>query len=384
MLANPGQASSNGLLQLGHWLPTSIVGQKENSDLWAQALRWQIDVINATGEVLENVTKTLNWTVCNMQMIHAKLQQERFERILTSENPSEWRRIWNMTNDKWIKLAGHKTQCNGTMCKGSWTEFTVNSSMVVCLYQVLPVITTQGFWYLHMDGEWLDPRTNITYDAKFCEDTDKGMACRLQTGYHNPCLTASEVALCDWTREAPTDRVWQVGPQTLCVAAMSNHSQLPAVPFTGCVKDVYIWTWRNLTYRLTNYSISHHFTHAQWDILHLPWKISLDRFRGALERSTEIQRLVRSHRSNITSLMISTLIAKDEVVDTAQIVGQNSAHHWWDIFSGMSVTAKSTLVPPLLLLVLAICILTLCNFATCYYVRRTRQEVEWVIFQRMR
>lgn len=88
---------------------------------------------------------------------------------------------------------------------------------------MLPVITKDGYYTLHVSGEWFDAKTNITYDMKLCDQTDQEVVCILQTGHVNPCLTDSMVALCDWTHEPSRDMLWQVGPHTLCVATIHSH-----------------------------------------------------------------------------------------------------------------------------------------------------------------
>ncbi|XP_034038757.1 uncharacterized protein LOC117521545 [Thalassophryne amazonica] len=255
MLSNTGQYSSQVLHQIGEWLPTALVGQLQNADLWQKSFQWQMKLWNETYDSLKNLSHISNWTACAMQTIHAEALKERFQRIVTAGNYYDWRRIWNITDTLWLKLHPEFTQCNETVCTGHWTQYNVTQPKVVCKYQVLPVITTNGYWFLHMDGEWLEPKTNTTFDTKMCDITDKGMTCVLQTGYANPCLTDSEVVLCDWTRETPRE-MWQIGPHTLCVATMTENSQVPSVPYTGCLNNVHLWHWGNRTYRLTNYSVS--------------------------------------------------------------------------------------------------------------------------------
>ncbi|XP_061668389.1 uncharacterized protein LOC133496610 [Syngnathoides biaculeatus] len=303
---------------------------------------------------------------------------------MTTGNYHEWRRVWNIGSKLWLQLHSERTKCNSTYCAGYWTQCNVSTVKTICKYQVLPVITTTGFWFLHLDGEWMDVGTNTTYEMKMCDETDRGMACTLQQGHSHPCLTDSEAVLCDRTREPRREMLWQIGPHALCVATMQNNSQVPSVPFVGCLYNVHLWHWGNQTYRLTNYSVSNRLTQVQWDVLKNPWNISLERFKCALEQSTEVQKIIQSHTSNISKLMVSTLVASGRVQHAAKIVQQSSAHHWWDIFSGISVTAWRTLVPPLILLVILIVLLSLCNLLTCIYVRRIRAEVEWVIMQRMR
>lgn len=124
-------------------------------------------------------------------------------------------------------------------------------------------------------------------------------------------------------------------------------------------------------------------TQLQWDVLHNPWRLSLDRFKCALDRSTELEKLIEQHTTNVSSLMVSTLFIKGQVQHAAKMVQQSSATHWWDIFSGLSVTARKTLMPPLLLLITAIMCLTLCNVLTCVYVRRVRYKIERILFHRL-
>ncbi|XP_057714622.1 uncharacterized protein LOC130930646 [Corythoichthys intestinalis] len=363
------------------WLPNAIVGQKENAELWKKVFKWELTVWNATSEVLTNATKQLNWTTCSIQNLNARAQKERFERIMTTGNYQEWRRVWNISSTLWLQLHSEHTICNGTECRGNWTTYKVASNVTVCKFLILPVITKLGYWFLHIEGEWFNPETNQTFDTVLCQTTDKGLACTLHVEIINPCLIkAGDFVLCDWSREPSRDILWQVGPHTLCVATAQNHSMLPTVPFVGCLYDVHFFQWGNGTYQLTNYTVANRFTAVQWEVLRTPWSISLERFKCALEQSTEIQKLIKSHASNVSQLMISTLVAKGEILHAVKIIQQQSAHHWWDIFSGLSYTARVTLLPPMILVLIAIALTTLCNIGICCYVRRIKRMLAREIF----
>ncbi len=104
---------------------------------------------------------------------------------------------------------------------------------------------------MRLTGDWLNPYSNQTYDGSDCDSTDQGIICSLRTGYCNLCLTEG-VGVCQWDHSIPTDILFEVGPHTLCVTTMNPHSRLPYFPFFGCLQNVYIWTWHNKTYWLTN------------------------------------------------------------------------------------------------------------------------------------
>ncbi|XP_061668919.1 uncharacterized protein LOC133496874 [Syngnathoides biaculeatus] len=326
MLSNTGEHSARALHQIGVWLPKALVGQKENAKLWKTVFNWDIKLWDEAEKVLQNLTEQSSWTVCSIQTLHAAAQKQSFLRIVTSGNYQEWRMVWNISDSLWLTLHPEHTKCNKNKCTGYWTQYNVTTTKVVCKYQVLPVITTSGYWFLHMDGEWFEPKTNKTFKSDLCDLTDQGLACRLQHAYSNPCLTDSEVVLCDWTREPAREMMWQVGPHTLCVATTQNNSQVPSVLFVGCLQDVHIWRWGNMTYRLTNYSESRRLTAVQWEVLRSPWSMSLERFKCALESSTDIQKLIKSHASNISSLMVSTMVVKGEVVHAAKLVSSLVGH----------------------------------------------------------
>lgn len=78
--------------------------------------------------------------------------------------------------------------------------------------------------------------------------------------------------------------------------------------------------------------------------------------------------------------MVSTLLTRERVLHAARMVQVESAHHWWDIFTGTSVTARTTFVPPLLALVGIIAMLTLCNICTCIYVKRVKRDITRTIY----
>ena len=370
MLSRAGHQTSLGLHQVGVWMPSSVQTQAETTRLLRYGLKWQLHMRNETDEVFQNVTRTLNFTVCNLQAVNAKLQQERFVRAMTANNPSEWRRIWNISDSWWLQVQPELTTCNEIMCMGHWVQYNVSTPVTICKFHVLPVITPTGYWFLRTKGDWFSPQTNFTYDLRECESTDKGVACLLRDTYQDPCLTERH-ALCDWYHEPARDMLWQIGPHVLCIATTAYHPQLPRVPFSGCLHGVHLWHWNNETYHLTNYSTDTRLSRVQWDMLHIPWRVSLDRFRGALSRSTELKTMIDSHGSNVSRLMVSTLISQGKVLHAAKLIEQDSAHHWWDIFSGMSVTARTYVLPPLLIIMALIVIMTLCNIGMCVYVRRT-------------
>lgn len=243
-------------------MPTTMMPQQEAARLFLQNLHWEVQMWNLTSEILTNITKALNVTMCNVQMIHMKLQQERFIRAVTTSNVYEWRRLWNVSNDLWLQVHPGKTICNDTACSGFWVQYNVTKSVPICHYYVLPVILPSGYWLLKTKGDWFSPRTNLTYDLKACDLTDRGVACLTTSRYHDPCLI-NDTALCEWYVEQPRDMLWQVGPHTICVATVNSHPLLPQIPYSGCIRDVYIWHWANQTYKLTNYSTETHLSMVQ-------------------------------------------------------------------------------------------------------------------------
>uniref|UniRef100_A0A3Q3A8X2 Uncharacterized protein n=1 Tax=Kryptolebias marmoratus TaxID=37003 RepID=A0A3Q3A8X2_KRYMA len=379
MLSNTGQHASEAVYQMEVWMPTTVTTQKETAALFQEALRWELKTWKAMADILRNVSEALNWTTCTLQVLNIGLQKERFQRMVTTNNINGWRTMWNITKDLWFLPQADRTVCNDSMCSGHWKQFNVSKVTTVCRYFVLPVITSTGFWFLKIQDDWFDPQTNLIYDLSRCETADKGMVCKLQQGHVNPCLTKDTV-LCDWTHEPSRDMLWQIGPHSLCVATTKSHSQLPTVPFTGCLHNVYMWHWGNQTYKLTNYTTGTRLTAVQWQVLQVPWSVSLDRFKCALNDSKILQDLINSHQSNVSSLKVSTLLTAGKVLHAAKLIEQSSAHHWWDIFSGMSPTAKQYVVPPLMLLMMCIAFLTLCNVFTCLYVRRVKREISQRIY----
>uniref|UniRef100_A0A8C6NST4 Envelope glycoprotein n=1 Tax=Nothobranchius furzeri TaxID=105023 RepID=A0A8C6NST4_NOTFU len=384
MLSNTGEYTAQAVTKTARWMPSTVSSQLEGSDVWKSVFKWNLKLWNETYDALHNLSHIGNWTVCSLQTIHAETQRNRFQIQVMSNNYHAWRTLWNISSSLWLQLHAEMTICNKSMCTGYWDQYNMTSVMTVCRYQILPVITTKGFWYLHVSGEWWDVKTNRTYEVKHCDETDKGLACPLVKGHSNPCFTDSRVVLCDWTVTPPEEQFWQVGPNTLCVATMTNSPQVPSVPFSGCLKGIHMWEWNNVTYWLSNYTVSSRLTKIQWEVLHSPWTLSLERFKCALDGSTEVAKLIDSHRSNLSRLMVSTLVAQGEIKHVATLIEQASAHHWWDIFTGMSSTANKVLIPPMIAALIIISILTLCNLIICWYVIRLRREINWVIMQRLR
>ncbi|XP_023816255.1 uncharacterized protein LOC111948292 [Oryzias latipes] len=379
MLSSAGQDASQALHSVGAWMPTTVLTQQQAAKVFFAQFGWTVTAVNEAATVLKNVTKALDMTICNVQGLHARLQQDRFKRIVTTNNPHEWRNLWNISDGLWLHIHPEKTICNATACTVRWVQMNVTEHTPVCKYHVLPVVTLTGYWYVILKGDWFSPQTNLTYDLSTCDQTDQGMACLVTSRYREPCLT-EDTALCEWYVEKPSDLLWQIAPHTICIATINPHPMLLWTPFSGCLKNVNIWKWKNVTYQLTNFTSESHLTMLQWNVLHMPWKVSLERFICALNRSTDVQKIINSYRSNVSRLMISTVITKNKVVHAARMVEQHSAHHWWDIFSGMSVTARTTVVPPLIILIVIIAVLTLCNILTCVYIRHVRREVSKLIY----
>uniref|UniRef100_A0A3P9K8J3 Uncharacterized protein n=1 Tax=Oryzias latipes TaxID=8090 RepID=A0A3P9K8J3_ORYLA len=340
MLSSAGQDASQALHSVGAWMPTTVLTQQQAAKVFFAQFGWTVTAVNEAATVLKNVTKALDMTICNVQGLHARLQQDRFKRIVTTNNPHEWRNLWNISDGLWLHIHPEKTICNATACTVRWVQMNVTEHTPVCKYHGLPVVTLTGYWYVILKGDWFSPQTNLTYDLSTCDQTDQGM----------------------------------IGPHTICIATINPHPMLLWTPFSGCLKNVNIWKWKNVTYQLTNFTSESHLTMLQWNVLHMPWKVSLERFICALNRSTEVQKIINSYRSNVSRLMISTVITKNKVVHAARMVEQHSAHHWWDIFSGMSVTARTIVVPPLIILIVIIAVLTLCNILTCVYIRHVRRR----------
>ncbi|XP_041064066.1 uncharacterized protein LOC121289097 [Carcharodon carcharias] len=374
-LSSTGQATAQGLYTIGRWMPSAMMTQEETARILLHSLKWELDVWDSTQRLFQNFTVQMNWTICGIQMLHAHLQKERFLRIVTSPNVQAWRGVWNVSEKLWMNTYPDKTWCNATLCKGHFVTLNVTDFVTVCRYYVLPVITSDGYYFLKTKGNWFSPDTNLTYDLSACEQADQGKACLLMDRYRDPCLT-EDTALCEWIIEAPRDMMWQIGPHTLCVATSHAHALLPTTPFSGCLTGIYRWRWQNHTYLLTNYSGTQHLTTMQWQVWLHPWSISLERFKQALDRSEELKQILRQHQINVTRVTVSTFIHGQKVVHAAHVVEVESAHHWWDLFNGLSTTARRSLFPPLFILIGVLVILTCCNILTCTYVCRVRQQLE--------
>ncbi|XP_078077827.1 uncharacterized protein LOC144499581 [Mustelus asterias] len=379
MLSDTGYSTSHGLHTVGIWMPTVVKTQVETARILLRTLDWEKRMWNATQELMHNITAALNMTICNIQGVHMRVQQERFIRIVTTGNSHELRELWNISDTLWVQARSDKTVCNKTACTGHYTLMNVADVISVCKYHVLPVITLHGFYFLRTNGNWFSPKNNWTYDLSTCEDTDRGLACLTMTRYRDPCLT-DDTALCEWRVEKPRDILWQIGPHAVCVATIHRHPLLPQIPFSGCLKGVYIWHWANKTYKLTNYSTESRLSTAQWKVLHMPWRVSLDRFKCALNQSTELKHIIDSHKSNVSRVMVSTFIAGEQAVHAARMIENESAHHWWDLLTGISQMARRYVLPPLILIFVIVAVLTCCNVLTCVYVRRVKQGLESTLY----
>ncbi|XP_055014226.1 uncharacterized protein LOC129410337 [Boleophthalmus pectinirostris] len=241
-----GQSTSAGLDLVAQWMPTALKGQQQNVRLWKEMFKIDWNKWNTTDGVFKNITQLLNWTICSIQHVNALMQRERMQRVLTSDNYHEWRQQWNIYNSLWLHLYSARTKCNDTMCYGKYDMYNVTHPHLICKFHVLPVIVHGAYWVLRVKGEWLDAAKDVTYDLTGCDETDKGVVCPLRSSYTNQCLK-DENALCDWDYQKPDDLLFQLGPHTLCVVTMNQH---PCTPFSGCLRNVHVWTWHNITYKL--------------------------------------------------------------------------------------------------------------------------------------
>ncbi len=169
---------------------------------------------------------------------------------------------------------------------------------------------------MRLKGDWLNPYSNQTYDGSDCDSTDQGTICSLRTGYCNLCLTEG-VGVYQWDHSIPTDILFEVGPHTLCVTTMNPLSRLPYFPFFGCLQNVYIWTWHNKTYWLTNQISIHGLTQVQWEILHCNLGIYLEKQAKLLRASIKLEDMAKQRLHNLTKLAINTVITSDQVDQVA-------------------------------------------------------------------
>ncbi|XP_061677232.1 uncharacterized protein LOC133501463 [Syngnathoides biaculeatus] len=116
MLSNTGQRASEPIHQVGVWLPKAMIGQLENTDVWKKAFTWELKLWSETYDALKNLSHIGNWTNCALQMIHAEAQKERFQRIMTTGNYHEWRRVWNISSKLWLQLHSERTKCKYILC----------------------------------------------------------------------------------------------------------------------------------------------------------------------------------------------------------------------------------------------------------------------------
>ncbi len=132
----------------------------------------------------------------------------------------------------------------------------------------------------------------------------------------------------------PTDILFEVGPHTLCFTTMNPHPKLPYFPFSGCLQNVYIWTWCNKTYWLTNQTSTHDLTQIQWDIFHSNLGISLEKQAKLLRASTELEDMAKEHLHNVTKLVINTVITSDQIAYLGKDIETTAHNSWWSIFEG--------------------------------------------------
>ncbi len=371
-LSNVGRYSHDALQKLGRWMPSGIYSQQYQA-YWdvvsARILKHSINDFR-----WNNVSEWLNWTECNLNMLSAKMQLRNVQQTVMSSNYNAWKELWKIDKGYWLKLDAHSTICNDTVCYGKWEQFNITEIHTLCKYHILPVIIKGSYWTMRLNGDWLNPYTNQTYDVSDCDITDQGMICSLRTGHSNPCLT-EEVGVCQWDHALPTDILFVVGPYTLCVTTMNPHPKLPYFPFSGCLQNVYIWTWGNRTYWLTNQTSTHGLTQVQWDVLHSNLGISLEKQAKLLRASTKLEDMAKQHLHNVTKLAINTVITSDQIAYLGKAIETTAHNSWWSIFEGWSPQARHLLnifIHPIIVLLILFTLLTMFNMYIYCYIRRMR------------
>ncbi len=161
----------------------------------------------------------------------------------------------------------------------------------------------------------------------------------------------------------------------LCVTTLNPHSRLPFFPFSGCLQNVYIWTWHNKTYWLTNPTSTHGLTQVQWEILHSNLGIYLEKQAKLLRASTKLEVMVKQHLHNVTKLAINTVITSDQVAYLGKLIETTAHDSWWSIFEGWSPQARQLLnifIHLLIVLLIFFILLTIFSTYIFCFVRRMR------------
>ncbi len=165
----------------------------------------------------------------------------------------------------------------------------------------------------------------------------------------------------------------------LCVTTLNPHSRLPFFPFSGCLQNVYIWTWHNKTYWLTDQTSTHGLTQVQWEILHSNLGIYLEKQAKLLRASTKLEVMVKQHLHNVTKLAINTVITSDQVAYLGKLIETTAHDSWWSIFEGWSPQARQLLnIFIYLLIVLLIFFILLTIFSSYIFCFVRRMHLRYV------
>ena len=112
-----------------------------------------------------------------------------------------------------------------------------------------------------------------------------------------------------------------------------------------------------------------------------PASLSLKKLNEILNQSQKLQERLGKLNKTLAESMIKTITTGDKLVGPSSQIGSDTAHHWWDIFSGYPPSAEKTsniLVHPLLILLAFVIILTVLNYWLCYKLKKLAIRV-WAL-----
>lgn len=285
----------------------------------------------------------------------------------------------------WFQVKGDKIECEEKWCVGRFEAYRVADVMEMCKIVVMPLVIKDEFWYPEIYGKYVD-KGNRTHDLTLCEGTNKGMVCGRSSPVYEPCLLKYQTSICKMQRTPinVNNRFIEIGPQHICIITNDNRTMSAlnkSAPFAGCIKKIKILQWGNDTYLFEpdadKIFSSVYEVHNLTDTT--PFIISLDPLKQVLEQSELLRQHIETLEHTLQNNLVSAIIDKGRLVHLSSQIQQDTAPHWWDIFSGMSSTATNTfhwLLSPMVIIILILISLTITNICVYRKINRKIRRID--------
>lgn len=98
-----------------------------------------------------------------------------------------------------------------------------------------------------------------------------------------------------------------------------------------------------------------------------------------MEQSELLRQHIETLEHTLQNNLVSAIIDKRRLVHLSSQIQQDTAPHWWDIFSGMSSTATNTfhwLLSPMVIIILILISLTITNICVYRKINRKIRRID--------